>query len=208
MKKMFMRCATLCFALCLFCVCALAADLEVQVSPVNGSAVQVEKKAGSAEPIFTVTQSAGAQSGQLYLVMIQQGTDASAKPLPTKENLYYLNVEEAAGTSFTTEAYPRDMAEGSYIVYLSDYSGSNQGKAQGVATIKVSAKAAQNVIPGDLDKSGIVDTDDIGLIVNIVVSERACTDYELSVGDMDDDNDIDSDDVGLLLNKYLNSLYA
>ena len=210
-----MYCAALCLALGLFCVSALAADLEIKVSPVDANAVKVEQKAGSADPIFTVTQTSGAQSGQLYLVMIQQGSDASANPLPTKENLYYLNVEEATGASFSAEAYPRDLAEGSYIVYLSDYSGSNAGKARGVATITVSAKSGGDtpgegggsggdVMKGDLDNDKKRTVDDVMMLIKVVVNNEDPTNL-LKIADFDNDTKLTVDDVMILIRMVVNN---
>ena len=136
--------------LLLFCGTALA---KVEVNAVD-SAVTVERKSGD-EAVFTVTKNSGVESGQLYLVMIQQGESASEKPKPTKENLYYLNVEAAEGDSISMEAYPKDMGEGSYVVYLSDYA--NNGAAKGVATLIVSADSGEPVSEyecGDVNHSG------------------------------------------------------
>lgn len=129
MKKMFICCGVLCMALLLFCGTAFAA---VEVTPGDDASVTVAKDAE--EKVFKVTKT-GVTDGQLYLVMIQKG-DASAKP--TAENLYYLNVEKASSATFTMDAYPKDLDEGTYVVYLSDYANSNGGRKQ-VATLSVTS---------------------------------------------------------------------
>ena len=128
MKKMLLCCALLCMTLALFCGSAFAA-VEVQNT---GSAVTVTKSADETQ--FTIHKD-GVTDGQFYLVMIQQG-DASA--LPTSENLYYLNVYTASGTAFEQTVYPKDLAQGTYAVFLSDYSTdeSNGARSQ-VATLTV-----------------------------------------------------------------------
>ncbi len=128
MKKMLLCCALLCMTLALFCGSAFAA-VEVQNT---GSAVTVTKNADETQ--FTIHKD-GVTDGQFYLVMIQQG-DASA--LPTSENLYYLNVYTASGTAFEQTVYPKDLAQGTYAVFLSDYSTdeSNGARSQ-VATLTV-----------------------------------------------------------------------
>ena len=132
MKKRLTFCGVLCLALALFCGTALAAD--AQVTPTNPETVQVEKVDKGEDVAFKVTKTSGVQEGQLYLIMIQEGDDATAKPKPTKDNLYYLNVEPAS--AFPLEAYPKDLkADSSYVVYLSDYSAGSDGAAQGVALI-------------------------------------------------------------------------
>ena len=115
--------------LLLFCGTALAA---VEVQPGDDSSVTVTKKDAD-EKVFTVTKSSGVSDGQLYLVMIQKG---NASDMPTAENLYYLNVEKASGTTFTMDAYPKDLDGGTYVVYLSDYAGANGGR-NAVATLLV-----------------------------------------------------------------------
>lgn len=129
MKKMFICCGVLYMALLLFCGTAFAA---VEVTPGDDASVTVAKDAE--EKVFKVTKT-GVTDGQLYLVMIQKG-DASAKP--TAENLYYLNVEKASSATFTMDAYPKDLDEGTYVVYLSDYANSNGGRKQ-VATLTVTS---------------------------------------------------------------------
>ena len=129
MKKMFICCGVLCMALLLFCGTALAA---VEVTPGDDASVTVAKDAE--EKVFKVTKT-GVTDGQLYLVMIQKG-DANAKP--TAENLYYLNVDKASSATFTMDAYPKDLDEGTYVVYLSDYANSNGGR-KSVATLSVTS---------------------------------------------------------------------
>ena len=125
---MLLCCALLCMTLLLFCGSALAA-VDVQNT---GSNVTVTKSAD--ETRFTVHKD-GVTAGQFYLLMIQRG-DASA--LPTSENLYYLNVYTASGTTFEETAYPKDLTEGTYTVFLSDYAtdASNGARSQ-VATLSV-----------------------------------------------------------------------
>jgi len=139
-KKMLICCGVLCMTLLLFCGTALA---DVKVDPGSDSSVTV--KPDDKSQVFTVTKT-GASDGQLYLVMIQKG-DATAKP--TAENLYYLNVEKASGTTFTMQAYPKDLDDGTYVVYLSDYSGSNNGARKQVATITVDGNG--DILYGDVN---------------------------------------------------------
>jgi hypothetical protein len=92
--------------------------------------------------------------------MIQQG-DASA--LPTSENLYYLNVYTTSGTTFEETVYPKDLTEGSYAVFLSDYSGTRNGARSQVATLTVSDSSgggggsSTNVVYGDVNGDGDID---------------------------------------------------
>lgn len=160
MKKMLICCGALCLTLLLFCGTALAADMQVTLT--NPTSVQVEKIDKNGDVAFKITKS-DAESGQLYLIMIQEGKSADESPKPTKDNLYYLNVEEATAAGW--EAYPKDLnPESSYVIYLSDYSGSNNGAAKGVATI---TKAEDNpggdpgdILYGDVNGDGQVKRND------------------------------------------------
>ena len=83
MKKALICCGVLCMTLLLFCATALAADPQVTSAD---STVQVEAVSKGEGVAFTVTKS-GAESDKLYLIMIQEGSDATAKPKPDKDNL-------------------------------------------------------------------------------------------------------------------------
>ena len=163
MKKMLLCCALLCMTLSLFCGSAFAA---VEIQNTNNT-VTVTKNADETQ--FTVRKE-GVTDGQFYLVMIQQG-DASA--LPTSENLYYLNVYTASGTTFEETVYPKDLTEGSYAVFLSDYSGTGNGARSQVATLTVGGSGgggggsssgggggsgpSTNVVYGDVNGDGDID---------------------------------------------------
>ena len=186
-------------ALFLFCGTALA---KVEVNAVD-SAVKVAQKSAN-EAIFTVTKDSGAEAGQLYLIMIQQGDDASAAPKPTKENLYYLNVEAAEGASVSMEAYPKDMSDGSYVVYLSDYA--NGGAAKGVATLVVSSGGETPVggVKGDLDNDEKRTVDDVMTLIKIVVNNEDQSAF-LSAADFDGDKLLTIDDVMTLIKMVVNN---
>ena len=143
---MLLCCALLCVTLSLFCGSAVAA-VEVQSTD---STVTVTKNADETQ--FTVHKD-GVTDGQFYLVMIQQG-DATA--LPTSENLYYLNVYTASGTTFEQTVYPKDLAAGTYTVFLSDYSGTSNGARGSVATLTV-GDSPVNVRYGDVNGDEEVD---------------------------------------------------
>lgn len=159
---MFFCCSTLCAALLLFCATALASDVQITVTPVDAASVQVAQVAkGENDVAFNVTKSGGAEKGQLYLIMIQEGASASEKPKPTKDNLYYLNVEEATGATFSTEAYPKDLkADSTYVVYLSDYSSGGDGAAKGVAVIATKSGGGADIMYGDVNGDQAVNVKD------------------------------------------------
>lgn len=168
MKKMLICCGVLCMTLLLFCGTAFAA---VEVQKGDDASVTVTKDA--AEKVFTVKKS-DAKDGQLYLVMIQKG-DASAKP--TADNLYYLNVDKVSGTTFSMDAYPKDLDEGTYVVYLSDYSGSNNGARKQVATLSVTGSGGgggeATILYGDVNGDGKVNMKDLTALACFCADQKA-----------------------------------
>ena len=153
---MLLCCALLCVTLALFCGSAFAA-VEIQSTDSN---VTVTKNADETQ--FTVHKD-GVTDGQFYLVMIQQG-DATA--LPDSENLYYLNVYTASGTTFEQTVYPKDLTAGTYTVFLSDYSTDTSNGARGsVATLTVGNSGGGPANPGthargDVDGRTGIDVND------------------------------------------------
>lgn len=205
MKKMLMCCGVLCLTLLLFCGTAMA--LDVQVTQVNAENAQVEQIAKGDDVAFKVTKS-GAEGDKLYLVMIQEGADASANPKPDKDNLYYLNVE--AGSAFPLEAYPKDLkADSSYVVYLSDYSADNNGAAKGIAVISAKADSGDSgdsganpggVKKGDVNIDDKVNSSDISALVNVIISGRELTDTQKANADVNGDDKVNSSDISALVN--------
>ena len=198
MKKMFICCGVLCMALLLFCGTALAA---VEVTPGDDASVTVTKDAE--EKVFKVTKT-GVTDGQLYLVMIQKG-DANAKP--TAENLYYLNVDKAGSATFTMDAYPKDLDEGTYVVYLSDYANSNGGRKQ-VATLSVTSGGGNNPggggMQGDLDNDNKRTITDVMMLIKVVVNNEEATNL-LTIADFDNDQKLTITDVMTLIKMVVNN---
>ena len=194
----------LCLALVLLCGTALAGDLTVEAHPVDAyaSAVQVATADRDGDAVFTVTKSSGVEDGQLYLVLIMSGSDPAAKPVPTKDNVYYLDVDAASGSSISFEAYPRDLAAGDYVVYLSDWSSGNDGAARGVATITVGSGGTVIKL-GDLDGNGTRDIDDITALIKAVANKETIASVGTSA-DVDGDGDVDIDDITALIKMVAN----
>jgi len=191
-KKMFICCGVLCMALLLFCGTALAA---VEVTPGDDASVTVAKDAE--EKVFKVTKT-GVTDGQLYLVMIQKG-DANAKP--TAENLYYLNVDKASSATFTMDAYPKDLDEGTYVVYLSDYANSNGGR-KSVATLSVTSGGGGggggSVLYGDVDGNGKVKSWDATVLACYLAGQSEFQNINLQNADCNGDGKVKSWDLTVL----------
>lgn len=114
----------------LLCVSALAADSAV--SNVTGN-ILTPKTAEGAEIIaengkytgavqFDLTATQGLTSGSQYLVLMLK--DAGENPVPTAENIYYINQKAAADgkLAFTNAGgdpiYPMDLVNGTYSIYI------------------------------------------------------------------------------------------
>jgi len=163
-KKMLICCSVLCMALLLFCGSALAVELEM--ADAYSGAVSVQE--GETEGTYTVTRSSGVEEGQLYLILIQQvedGAPATTAPLPTKDNVFYMDVAAASGSAVTFTAFPKEMGKGTYVVYLSDYE--QGGAAKGVATITVT-ESAVTIVYGDINGDGDVTATDRAMLARYV----------------------------------------
>lgn len=127
MKKMLICCGALCMTLLLFCGTAFAA---VKVDKTDASVDVTANDAGT--EVKVVKNDVKAEDN--YLVMIQKG---AATDKPTEKNLYYLDVTKPDGTKFEKTAYPKTMEEGTYVVFLSDWSDAGKGARKAVATLTV-----------------------------------------------------------------------
>lgn len=188
MKKMLLCCALLCVTLALFCGSAFAA-VEIQSTD---STVTVTKNADETQ--FTVHKD-GVTDGQFYLVMIQQG-DATA--LPTSENLYYLNVYTASGTTFEQTVYPKDLTEGTYAVFLSDYAGTGNGARKQVATLTVGGSGNVDVLYGDVNGDGNVTTWDATVLACHLAGQKEFKDINEQNADCDGNGTVTSWDLTVL----------
>lgn len=160
MKKMLICCGVLCMTFLLFCGSALAAEPTITVT---NNAVTVEK--GATDGTYTVTRSSGVSDGQLYLVLILEGSDTT--PKPTTENVYYMDVASASGTSVSFTAYPKALNEAkTYTVFLSDYSQS--GAAKAVATIAFAGGGTGSIVYGDINGDKQVDATDRAMLARYV----------------------------------------
>ena len=227
---MLICCATLCVTLTLFCVAALATDLQVKVEPVDAKTVDVAEKTGGADRVFTVTKD-GVKAGDLYLVLIQkltqEGAKATDKPKPTEENIYYIDVKQADNSTLSIDATPRDMDEGSYAVYLSDWSDSGNGAAKGVATITLSAATSGGggggssggseggTTPGgeggsqklgDVNNDTYIDGSDAYCVMRIFAGmkngNKDWTPEELAAAHVNDDEYVDGSDALLIMQHF------
>ena len=155
MKRLAQGLTTVLLAM-LLCGTALAADKQFSPSSTD-STVKIQQTAKDGNVTFSITKESGAETGKFYLLLIQSGTSTGGKPAnPTKENVTYLNWQQADKASFTFEAYPdpAKLSGGNYTVYLSDYSGGNNGDLKNVGTISANLSNENEYKMGDVNHSG------------------------------------------------------
>lgn len=113
----------------LLCVSALAADSTVSnvtggILPLDGSGKQITADEGkyTGAVQFDLTATQGLTNGSQYLVLMLK--DAGENPVPTAENIYYINQKAAADgkLAFTNaggdSVYPMDLVNGTYSIYI------------------------------------------------------------------------------------------
>jgi len=207
MKRLAQGLTTVLLAM-LLCGTVLAADKQFSPSSTD-STVKIQQTAKDGNVTFSITKESGAETGKFYLLLIQSGTSPGGKPAnPTKENVTYLNWQQADKASFTFEAYPdpAKLEGNQYTVYLSDYSNGNNGALKTVGTIS-GAGGITSTLLGDVDGSGKVDIDDALALLRHSVK---LTGYDLSgkknVADINHDDKIDIDDALIALRHSVNLL--
>lgn len=154
----------------LLCVSALAADSAVSITGQTGATL-TPKTAEGAEIIsdtngkytnavqFDLTATEGLTNGSQYLVLMLKV--AGENPVPTAENIYYINQKAAANgaLAFTNEGgdsvYPMDLVNGTYSIYIV-----GEGKNFNAAKADASFTYEAGYTLGDVDGDGIVTATD------------------------------------------------
>lgn len=147
----------------LLCVSALAADSAVSnvtgnILPLDNSGKQITAEGGkyTGAVQFDLTATQGLTNGSQYLVLMLK--DAGENPVPTAENIYYINQKAAANgaLAFTNAGgdpiYPMDLVNGTYSIYIV-----GEGKAFAPAA-SFTYEAGYTL--GDVDGDGIVTATD------------------------------------------------
>lgn len=192
----------------LLCVSALAADSTV--SNVTGN-ILTPKTAEGAEIIsdtngkytnavqFDLTATEGLTNGSQYLVLMLKV--AGENPVPTAENIYYINQKAAADgkLAFTNaggdSVYPMDLVNGTYSIYIV-----GEGKNFNATKADASFTYDAGYIKGDANGDGKVNIDDVTAVLNHVVENKFLTGTNFQAADVVSDNKVNIDDVTKLLN--------
>lgn len=190
----------------LLCVSALAADSTVSnvtggILPLDGSGKQITADEGkyTGAVQFDLTATQGLTNGSQYLVLMLK--DAGENPVPTAENIYYINQKAAADgkLAFTNaggdSVYPMDLVNGTYSIYIV-----GEGKNFNATKADASFTYDAGYIKGDANGDGKVNIDDVTAVLNHVVENRFLTGTNFEAADVVKDDKINIDDVTKLLN--------
>ena len=150
----------------LLCVSALAADSAVSnvkggILPLDDSGKHITAEGGkyTGAVQFDLTATEGLTNGSQYLVLMLK--DAGENPVPTAENIYYINQKAAANgaLAFTNaggdSVYPMDLVNGTYSIYIV-----GEGKTFDPAKADASFTYEAGYTLGDVDGDGIVTATD------------------------------------------------
>lgn len=174
----------------LLCVSALAADSEVKI--ITGNDILTPKTAegktitanadgkytGAVQFDLTATQDL--ISGSQYLVLMLK--DAGENPVPTAENIYYINQKAAADgkLAFTNEGgdsvYPMDLVNGTYSIYIL-----GDGKTFAPAA---SFTYDAGYTLGDVDGNGTINTLDALAILQYAAGIKEFSAVQISAADV------------------------
>lgn len=194
----------------LLCVSALAADSTVSITDQTGATLMPKTAAGETITAnadgkytgavqFDLTTTQGLISGSQYLVLMLK--DAGENPVPTAENIYYINQKAAANgaLAFTNaggdSVYPMDLVNGTYSIYIV-----GDGKSFDATKADASFTYDAGYIKGDANGDGKVNIDDVTAVLNHVVENRFLTGTNFEAADVVKDDKINIDDVTKLLN--------
>ena len=199
MKKFGIRLPVLCALILLVGMTALATVVSNIKGPTLTDAgaqnnVTITKPNDPNAPaVFTVKQT-NAVEGKQYLVVVRKGE--ADDPTADVASLFYMGMEKAENGEVSFSAYPKEMGNGSYCVYMSTY---GPDKLQKVATFDVEGSFnVESTKLGDVDNDDERTIDDITQLIKLVAN-RATLEEAGSVADLDGDNEITVDDITTLI---------
>lgn len=190
----------------LLCVSALAADSTV--SNVTGN-ILTPKTAEGAEIIaengkytgavqFDLTATRGLTSGSQYLVLMLK--DAGENPVPTAENIYYINQKAAANgaLAFTNaggdSVYPMDLVNGTYSIYIV-----GDGKSFDATKADASFTYEAGYTLGDVSGDGDITTTDALMVLQSIVNNIKLTETQKLAADVSKSDGITTTDALMIL---------
>lgn len=210
MKKFGIRLPVLCALILLASVTALA----TVVSNINGPALTdageqnnvtiTKPNDPNAPAVFTVKQT-NAVEGKQYLVVVRKGE--ADDPTADVASLFYMGMEKAENGQVSFSAYPKEMGNGSYCVYMSTY---GPDKLQKVATFTVEGSFnVESAKLGDVDGKNGVTPHDASLVLQICAHKfTSYTSEQYAAADVDGKNGVTPHDASLILQKCAHKIAA
>lgn len=182
----------------LLCVSALAADSTVSnvtggILPLDGSGKQITADEGkyTGAVQFDLTATQGLTNGSQYLVLMLK--DAGENPVPTAENIYYINQKAAADgkLAFTNaggdSVYPMDLVNGTYSIYIV-----GEGKNFNATKADASFTYEAGYTLGDVNNDGKINALDAILILRAAVDLTNLNDVQEKAADMNGDGRVNA----------------
>lgn len=139
-------------------------------------------------------------NGQYILFMLKD----DGSPVPTEDNIAYLNQDAAADGSISFIAYPYAMEAGTYRFYIV-----GQGKAFNAASPDATVEYYEYVPPyvlGDPDSNGSITPADALCALQYYVGKVVPTETQLLAADVDGSGKVTPTDALYILQKYVGKL--
>ncbi len=182
MKK-YVRFLILALALsALMCMTAFAEDAELFVEVEANTTFTMDESGEK----FTATYT-GATSGQ-YLILMVSNSDGGTNYTVNATNIQYVNQTAATEAGVTFVVYPKDMMDAKIIL-----AGPN-----GPITLGYYKHPEPDVLLGDANLDGVVDSADTTLIYRYVLGSANLTDEQLAAADVNGDGSVNSADTTMV----------
>lgn len=201
MKKVSVRFVILCILALLVGASALAVGVRVSNLKTQNADVEVKTLTSeTGDPIFSITMK-NAESGKPYTVLIRSGAEEDKPSGGDKGNLVYMDVVEAKdGVLSVNKAYPKEMTNGTYRVFISDY---GKKAIRQAATFEVNnggEKPDTTVKLGDVNGDDSIDVmDAIAILDHAAEIPGKDLSSKMNVADINKDDSIDVMDAIIVL---------
>lgn len=202
MKKVSVRFVILCILALLVGASALAVGVSVSNLKTQNADVEVKTLTSeTGDPIFSITMK-NAESGKPYTVLIRSGAEEDKPSGGDKGNLVYMDVVEAKdGVLSVSKAYPKEMTNGTYRVFISDY---GKKAIRQAATFEVNnggEKPDTTLELGDVDGKDGIEPVDALMALQIAAHLIEWTDEQYTAADVDCTGEVEPVDAMLILQK-------
>ena len=213
MNKILKKTVMLCMVMLFLCAAALAVesgitDLEntsavnISIHPLDSDGNAITSSGGFyAGASRLQIECTGVQDGEAHLLLIMNDDSG----IPTKDNLYYINVEDRSGDgSAIFDVYPKDMQAGTYEIWVTN-------DADDGAVVKAAIFVYQesgDIRLGDVDGKDGVDPFDASLVLQIYAHLITWNDNQYVAADVDQSGEVDPFDASLILQMYAHLISA